>query len=151
MFPGSAPIRNPQLAIGNDLCPFERALPPGVIISNDQNADEDKHLDECELSEGKISAHENDCPGQKENCLDIEDQKQHRDDVVPHCESLVRAGFGIDAALVRAHLVLAIFHWPQKSAEDERQHGEGDRKNEKDHHRQICRRWPADSVRCRCL
>jgi len=35
--------------------------------------------------------------------------KQHRDDVVTDRESFVRAGFRIDAALVRAHLVLPIF------------------------------------------
>jgi hypothetical protein len=46
------------------LSPFQRAFAPGVIVTNHQNSDEDKHLDECEFRKRKVVTHENDRPGQ---------------------------------------------------------------------------------------
>ena len=88
------------------LSPFEGAFAPRVVITDYQNSDEDEHLDQRKLREREIVAHEDDRPGQQKDRLNVENQKQHRDDVEPHGEAIVRAGFRIDAALVRPHLVL---------------------------------------------
>src|SRR5580765_4341348 len=122
-------------------CPFEGAFAPRVIITDYENADENEHLDQREFGKRKIIAHKNDRPGQQEDRLDIENQKQHRHDVVTHRKAFMRARFRIDAALIRPHLVLLIFQRPQKPPKDERQDRERHRKHEKDHHRQIRRRW----------
>src|SRR2546423_13142225 len=116
-FPGErqSAILNWQSSMS--LCPLQRAFAPRVVITDNQNADKDEHLDQRELGEREILAHENDRPGQEEDRLNVENQKQHRDDVVTHCEAFVRAGYRIDAALVRPHLVLLIFHRSKKAAE----------------------------------
>src|SRR6266851_3826779 len=140
---------NWQSAIANRqwLGPLQRTLAPGVVIAHNQNSYEDKHFDQGKLGERKILTHKNDGPWQQKDCLDIENQKQHRHDVVTHREAIVRTGFRIDAALVRPHLVFPIFPWSQKTAENDRKNGEGNRKNKKDHHRQIRRAWSANGVR----
>src|ERR671917_1479548 len=90
------------------LCPFEGALAPGVVVADDEDADEDEHLDEGELGEGEVVAHVDDGPRQQEDGLHVEDEEEHRDDVVAHGETVVRLCDGVDAALVGAHLRLAV-------------------------------------------
>src|SRR6185369_8030243 len=114
-------ILNHQLAIINGLCPFQRAFAPGVVVTNDQNSDEDKHLDQGELRKRKIVAHEDDRPGQQKDCFDVEDEEEHGYDVITDRETIVRSGLGIDAAFVRSHLVFLIFPRTQKPADDQRQ------------------------------
>src|SRR5205823_4546222 len=58
------------------LRPFERAFAPRVVVTNNQDTDEDKHLDQRELSERKIITHENDSPRQQKDRLHVENQKQ---------------------------------------------------------------------------
>src|SRR5947207_280935 len=84
----------------------------------------------------KVVAHEDDRPWQEEDHFNVGYQEQHRDNVVAHREACVRAGYRINAALIRPHLVLLIFPRPQKSSQDQRQHRKGNRENEKDHDRQ---------------
>ena len=69
------------------LRPLQRPLAPGVVITNNQDTDKYKHLDQGKLGKAEIVAHKDDGPGQKENRLYIENQKQHRDDVVAHGET----------------------------------------------------------------
>src|SRR6266404_5573144 len=94
------------------LCPFQRALAPSVIIANNQNTDEYKHLDQRKLGKTEIVAHEDDGPRQQKDRLDIKDRKQHRDDVVAHRKARVRVRQRIDATLVRPHLSLLILNRP---------------------------------------
>src|ERR1700753_3306868 len=90
------------------LGPFERALAPRIVIADDEYADEDEHLKKRELCEREVAAHEDDRPGEQEDRLNVEYEEQHRDNVVAHGEAVVRLGRRVDAALVRAHLHLAV-------------------------------------------
>src|SRR5215213_309725 len=131
--------------------PLERALPPCVIISNDENRDEHKHFDERKLRKREVVAHEDYGPGQQENRFDVENEKQHRDDVIAHGETLVSFGRRIDTALVRPHLVLLILDGSQKSAENNGQHGKDHGHGEKDHYRPVGCDRAADILSCsRC-
>src|ERR1044072_2881128 len=91
-----------------NLCPLQRALPPRVVISDDENRDEHKHLNQGKFCKRKVITHEDNGPGQQEDRFDVEDEKQHRNDVVAHGETLVCFGRRVDAALVRTHLVLLV-------------------------------------------
>ena len=135
------------------LRPFQRALAPGVVVTNNENSDKDKHLDERELSEREIVAHENDRPGQKKDRLHVEDQKQHRHDVITDRESRVGVGRRIDAAFVRSHLALAVDRRPQKPPQNNRQDRKCDRHDEENHDRPIRRDRRTDILRgyCGCL
>src|SRR5260370_24426476 len=82
-------IRNSKSAITSR--PFKRAFAPGVVQTHNQNPNEDKHLDQRKLRKRKIIAHKDNCPGQQKDRLDVEDQKQHRDDVIAHGKAIVRA------------------------------------------------------------
>src|SRR6266446_9642839 len=93
-----------DVGLWTTLRPFQRALAPRVVITNYQNSDEDKHLNQRELCKREIFAHKYDCPGQQKDGLDIEDQKQHRHNVITHGEAFVSASLRIDAALIRPHL-----------------------------------------------
>ena len=44
-------IGNPQLAIGNALGPFQRAFAPSIIITDYEDPDKYKHLDQSKQSE----------------------------------------------------------------------------------------------------
>src|SRR5688572_23358655 len=68
--------------------PLERALPPRVVVSDNKNRNEHKHLDHGKLRKREVVAHENDGPGQQEDCFDVENEKQHRDDVIAHGKTL---------------------------------------------------------------
>src|SRR5215212_9987034 len=133
--------------------PLQRAFPPRVIISDYENRDEHKHLDEREFRKREVVAHEDYRPGQQKDRFDVENEKQHRDDVIAHGETLVCFGRRIDAALVRAHLVFPVLDWPEKSAEDDRQHGKDHGHAEEDHYRPVGCDRAADSCRrcCCCL
>ncbi len=133
--------------------PLKRALPPRVVIPDDENRDEYKHLDKGKLRKREVVAHKDYGPGQQENCFDVENEKQHRDDVIAHGETLVGFGRWIDAALVRPHLVLFVLDWPQKSPEDDGQHGKDHGHAEEDHYRPVGCDRAADSLSCRrcCL
>src|SRR5438309_3126482 len=100
------------------LGPLQRAFAPSVIIANHQDADENKHLDERELGEREIFTHEDDCPRQQKDRLHIENQKEHRDNVIAHRKAIVRLSRRIDAALIRPHLFLSKLDGPQKTPED---------------------------------
>src|SRR5690242_18854893 len=54
-------IGNRQSTISSG--PLQRAFAPGVVVTNNQNRDKDKHLDEREFCKGKVIAHEDNCPG----------------------------------------------------------------------------------------
>src|SRR6185369_14586602 len=103
------PIANCQFAIPSG--PLQRAFAPCVIVTDDQNPDEHKHLEQRKLREREIVTHKNYHPWQQKDRLDVENQEQHRDDIIAHREALVRLGRRIDAALVRPHLVLLVFDW----------------------------------------
>src|SRR6266446_6782902 len=94
-----------DVGLWTTLRPFQRALAPRVVITNYQNSDEDKHLNQRELCKREIFAHKYDCPGQQKDRLDIEDQKQHRNDVITHRKAIMSARFRIDATFVGPHLV----------------------------------------------
>src|SRR3712207_1577075 len=53
------------------LSPLQGALAPDVVVADDEDADEDERLDERELSEGELVAHEDDGPGQQEDGLHV--------------------------------------------------------------------------------
>src|SRR5215471_1193660 len=90
------------------LSPLKRSLAPGIVVTHHQDSDKDKHFDQRKLGEGKIVAHEDYRPGQQENRLHVEDQKQHRHDVVPDSKTIMSSGLRVDAAFVRPHLVFLI-------------------------------------------
>src|SRR4029079_3831022 len=98
---------------------LERALPRRAAVTNDENRDEHKHFNERKLRKREVVAHEDYGPGQQENRFDVENQKQHRDDVIAHGETLVGFSRRVDAAFVRPHLVFLILDGSQKSAEDD--------------------------------
>src|SRR5215212_6131324 len=105
-------------------CPFERALAPRVVVADDEYAYEDEHFQERELREGEVVAHEDYRPGEEEDGLHVEDEEEHRDDVVANGEAVVRLGRRVYAALVRAHLRLAVEHRAHEAAEHYGQHRE---------------------------
>src|SRR5262245_60978065 len=102
---------NPSSCSAISLGPLERALAPGVVVTDDQDRYKDKHFDQRKSCKGEVISHEDNCPGQQEDRLDVEDQKEHGDDVITHCEPLVRLGRRVDAALVRPHFALFVFDW----------------------------------------
>jgi len=65
-------ISNQKSTISNTLGPLERAFAPCIVITHHENRYEHKHLDQCELSEGKVITHEYYRPRQKEDRLYIE-------------------------------------------------------------------------------
>src|SRR6266850_337603 len=126
------------------LGPFQCAFAPRVIVTNYQNTDEDKHLNQRKFCEGKIVAHENDGPWQQKDRLHVEDQKQHGDDIVTNRESRMRVRSRIDATLVWPHLSLPIFCGTQKPSQNNRQNWKGNGHHKEDHHRPVSRDWCAD-------
>src|SRR5882762_661567 len=88
----------------SSLRPLERTFAPCIIITNDKDSDKHKHLDQSKRCEREIIAHKYNCPGQQKNRLDVEDQKQHSDDVISHGKAVVSLGNGINPALVGPHL-----------------------------------------------
>jgi hypothetical protein len=141
------------LEIGNTLGPLERAFAPRVIIAHYQDPDEHKHLEQRKLREREIVAHEDYRPGQQKDRFNVENQKQHRDDVIPNREPLVGFSCRIDTTFVRPHLALFVFDWPQKSTENNRQDGKDHGHGEKDHYRPISCYGTANGFCCRryCL
>src|ERR1700704_6713705 len=84
------------------LQPLQYLLAPGVRQAQRKNADEDDHLDEgcgAELVE-------DDCPGEEEDRLDVEDDEEQAEEVVPDLGLGPAAADGIDAALVGEVLLL---------------------------------------------
>src|SRR5688572_9604071 len=155
-FSNYLPAPNRQLAIGNRQSfsrPLQRAFTPGVIIANYQNSDKHKHLEQRKLREGEVVAHEDYRPRQQKDCLDVKNQKQHRDDVVAHGKTFVSFGCRVDAALVRTHLALFILDRSQEPAKDDRQHRKDHSHGKKDHDRPIGCYRAADILCCRryCL
>jgi len=71
-------------------------------------------------------------PRAKENRLDIEESEEHRDDVVTHRESFVRAGFGSMPHSYGRILSFPYFTGRRKRPRIERQHGKANGENEKD-------------------
>ena len=133
-------------------CPLQRAFAPGVVVTNNQDSDEHKHLDERELRKGKIVAHKDDGPGQKKDCLDVKNQKQHRDNVIPDSEAGMGIRSRVDTTLVRSHLSFFVFAGTKKPAEDYGQDWKHHRHGEEDHHRPIRGDRRADVCRRRrCL
>src|SRR4030095_9901871 len=131
------------------LRPFQRAFAPRVIISHDQNANENEHLDQSELSEREVVAHKDYRPRQQEDRLHVEDQEQHGNDVVSDAKSFVRLGGRINATFVRTHLSFFVLDRAQEPTENNRKNWEhnGDRK--KDHDRPIRCDWTANcSLSC---
>src|SRR5206468_2804204 len=59
--------------------PLEGARPPGIEIPDDQDEQEDEHLHQTEHGEPV----ERNRPREDEDRLDIEDDEQHRDEVIP--------------------------------------------------------------------
>jgi len=92
--------------------PLQRAFSPCVVVPNHQNREEDYHFNESKRRERKVVAHEDYRPRKQKDCFHVEDQKQHRDDVIAHGKTFVGFGGWIDAALVRTHLRLFIFDRP---------------------------------------
>src|SRR5215213_743335 len=131
-----------------NLGPLQRALAPGIVVTDNKDRDEDKHFDERERRKRKVVAHEDDCPGEQENCFDVENQEEHRDDVVAHGKPLVRLGRRVDAALVRPHLALLVFDRAEKAAENDRQNRKDYSYAEKHHHRPVSCYRAADSLSC---
>src|SRR5947209_19837676 len=86
------------ISLITSLGPFQRALAPGVVVADDEDADEEEHFEERELCEREVVAHEDDRPGEQEDGLHVEDQDEHRDDVEPDGEAVVRLGRGVHAA-----------------------------------------------------
>src|SRR6185503_798362 len=98
------PDFNPQFEIRNPrflLRPLERALPPRVVVAHNEYADEQQHLDQSKHRKAVIDHR----PRKKENGLDVEDQKQHRDDIEPDGEPIARVANRINAALVGQQLL----------------------------------------------
>src|SRR6266700_7635352 len=53
-----------DIGLWTNLSPFQRAFTPRVIITNDQDSNEDKHFHQRKLREREIVAHENNRPRQ---------------------------------------------------------------------------------------
>src|ERR1043166_7207750 len=128
--------------------PLQGAFAPRVVITHHQDRDEDKHFQERKLCKGKVISHKDNSPWQEKDRFDVEDEKQHRDDVITHRKALVRLGRRVDAALVRAHLVLLVFDRTQKPAEHNRQHRKDHGHAEKNHDRPVSCNRAANSLSC---
>src|SRR5690349_22326144 len=78
--------------------PLEAAASPYVCVGDEDGGDEDDHLDQPEELQGV----ELQRPRVQEDDLDVEDDEEHRGDVVLHRETPAadRLGRGLDAALV---------------------------------------------------
>src|SRR5256714_9822661 len=129
------------------LCPFERALAPGVVVADDEDADEDEHFEEREFGEREVVAHEDDGPGEEEYGLHVEDEEEHGDDVEAYGETVVRLCRRAYAALVGPRLRLAVEVRSDEATEHDRKDGEDDRDGEEDHHRPVAAHGPADARR----
>src|SRR5437588_458697 len=110
---------NPQSAIRNPQClgPLERAFLPGVVVTDDEDEDEHDHFDQPEQRE----LVEDDGPRKHEHGLHVEDDEQHRDEVVANAVAIARVGQRLDAALVRLELHLVVLRRVQHAREHDRE------------------------------
>src|ERR1700721_1226021 len=90
----SIPIESPPSV----LVPLEPAAPPDIGVRGEDGEGEQDHLDQPEPAERV----ERDRPGVEEDDLDVEDDEQHRGQVVLDREAAAadRLRSGLDAALV---------------------------------------------------
>src|SRR5579884_3637781 len=95
------PSVNPLISAGADaLRPIQSAFFNNPDVSHYQDSKKHQHLDETE--EGQLFV--KDRPGKQENGLDIENNEQDRDNVIPNCITTSRIGIRIHTALVRHQL-----------------------------------------------
>src|SRR5262249_34448002 len=82
--------------------PVQAATTPDVGVGDEDRDDEEDHLDEPEELH-RVEVHG---PRVEEDDLDVEDDEEHRDDVVLHREAAAtdRLRGGLDAALVAVQL-----------------------------------------------
>src|SRR4051812_26324991 len=104
--------------------PTEHALAPRVHEAKEQNEHEDPHLDEPEAG----VAFELRRPREDEHGLDVEDDEQQREDVVPDLALRPTFADRIDATLVGRQLLRGRFVRPHecRDAEQRPRQNEGD-------------------------
>src|SRR5256714_1536595 len=107
------------------LQPLKSLLAPGIRQPKGKNADEDDHLDEGAGAE-LVEDH---CPGEKEHRLDVEDDEEQAEEVVPDLGLGPAAAHRIDAALVgevllrTADLGADQLVQPEGACDEEEHHG----------------------------
>src|SRR5450759_3087507 len=95
------------------LVPIETSLAPDVSEGDEQDAHEDKHLDEAEPLE---LPHDH-RPRVEEHSLDVEDDEEHRREVEANGEPAMGRAVRDDAGLVRGQLRLVRLVRAQHEAE----------------------------------
>src|SRR5919199_2641324 len=87
---------------GSGSVPLEAAAAPDVGVRDEDRDDEQDHLDQAE----ELQLVERHGIGDEEHALDVEDDEEHRHEVVLHGEAAAagRVRGGLDAALVRVEL-----------------------------------------------
>src|SRR5215217_8302462 len=90
--------------------PVQAATSPDVGVGDEHGGDEDDHLDQPEDAERVVR----DGPGIEEDDLDVEDDEEHRDQVVLDREAAAgeRLVDRLDAALVGLQLGPVVAAWP---------------------------------------
>src|SRR4051794_9006062 len=113
--------------------PVESAATPHIGVDDEDGEDEQEHLDEAEHAE----LVEGDGPRVEEDDLDVEDDEQHRRQVVLHRElvSAERLRRRLDPALVGLELRPVESLRTGQRAGNGGEHGEAGRKHEKDEDR----------------
>src|SRR4051812_25451274 len=108
--------------------PLESAAPPHVGVDDEDGEDEHDHLDEAEHAE-LVEGHR---PRVEEDDLDVEDDEEHRRQVVLHRElvALERLRCRLDAALVRRDLGAVVALRPRQRAGDHREDREAGAEDE---------------------
>src|SRR5207245_488065 len=93
-----APAGDP--AAGRDSNPIQRAFPPGVEVTDQQDGHEDQHFDEPEQAQ-RVVLHG---PRVEEDDFQVEYQVQHGQHVVADVEAVAGVADARHAALVRLQL-----------------------------------------------
>src|SRR6266849_2387110 len=91
----------------NLLRPIQCAFFNNPDVSNNQNSKKHQHLDESKQSQLLIK----DSPRKQKNGLDVEDDKENRNNVIANRIALTRIRVWIDTALVGHQLPLSATVW----------------------------------------
>src|SRR4051812_37403425 len=122
--------------------PLKGAFLPGIVVAHDQDEDEHQHLDQAEEQQ----LVEDDGPRKHEDGLDVEDDEQHRHEVVPDAVPLACPGDRLDAALVRLELHLVVFFRADEPGNHKREKREAGGNDDENGDRNVRRRhWEADA------
>src|SRR4029077_21018213 len=123
------------------------ALLPGVVVADDEDEDEDEHLDQAEQQQ----LIEDDGPREHEDRLDVEDDEQHRDQVVADTVPVARVGCRFDAAFVGLQLHLVVLARVNQAREYEGKDGKTRSDDKEDGDRNVGCHWRQGNGTCGSL